>query len=200
MLELVSHSNQQEHVAVLRGLHFFVQLEPQLSRLEHKFAIQVFGKGRFLVWDIGLDVGVVVVVIIVVLFLLVFGLARVFDRAAARTTRITGRREFKGLGNVVQNDSLPVAIGFVAFELNILESFQISEVYSVEAVFHVCTPGVSFRFHHESKFQLRYGTHGSQVLVEPIQERNPRWNRHPLDVLVADPVNVLDERPDGVGV
>ena len=45
--------------------------------------------------------------------------------------------------NIVQNDTLPVAIGSVAFRLNILQALQIAKVDTVEPMFKVSSPSIT---------------------------------------------------------
>lgn len=54
--------------------------------------------------------------------------------------------------------------------------------------------------HHVPEFKLNLRIYRFHVLVQSIQQGNACRNRHALDVLVADAIDVLDQRSDRIGV
>jgi len=61
-------------------------------------------------------------------------------------------------------------------------------------------PYAPFWFDHIPELQFDLRVDRLQVFVETVQQRNTGRDRHPLNIFIADVINVLDQRPDCVGV
>mmetsp|Transcript_10217 Transcript_10217/g.18066 ORF Transcript_10217/g.18066 Transcript_10217/m.18066 type:complete len:219 (+) Transcript_10217:809-1465(+) len=178
MLQLIFHPYEQEHVTIIWALHLLVQLKPELASFEDKLTIQVFRKWRFAVSMSLNNSSPIQFAHILCIF--------VFSTKFYRVSIL-----LELFRNVVQNDTLPIAIGSISLPLYILQSFQVTQIDTIEPVLHIGTPSVAFGFDHVSKFEFCHRTNRSKVLIKSIQKRNARWNRHTLNVFVADSINIL---------
>jgi hypothetical protein len=55
-------------------------------------------------------------------------------------------------------------------------------------------------FYHVPELQLCDGAYWFQILIQPVQQWYSRRYGHALNVFITNPINILDQCPDGIGM